>query len=167
MYVLVDDSWVETYRTTEEYDFELAAIDLYIGDYAGIGYPAAFIGYRFDGSGKYLDFDIVQGTAGLDVRGIHSMDHGNVGLPVDEPGVVVVGSVRGQRPELLPVSMLYQRPRLRRRRLEPDRRHALPNGERTRVGFRVLIARFPEFLAGACGDRVGEPLGSSRSLTTH
>ena len=59
-YVRVETFWVEAYRTIEEFDFELSAVDLYIDDFAGIGFPAAFIGYRIDGSGQYLDFDIVQ-----------------------------------------------------------------------------------------------------------
>lgn len=109
VYVRVGTFWVETYRTTEEFDFELTAVDLYIGDYAGIGYPAAFIGYRIDGSGKYLDFDIVQleGTD-LDVRGIRSVDHGNVGLPGAEPGVVVSAVFADGDPNCCPTSMLYQ-----------------------------------------------------------
>jgi len=109
VYTLVGTSWVETYRTTEEFDFELSAVDLYVGDYAGIGYPAVFIGYRIDGSGKYLDFDIVQAEAGgLDVRGLRSIDHGNVGLPADEPGVVVSAAFAGSDPNCCPTSMLYQ-----------------------------------------------------------
>ena len=109
VYVRVGTFWVETYRTTEEFDFELTAVDLYIGDYAGIGYPVAFIGYRIDGSGKYLDFDIVQleGTD-LDVRGIRSVDHGNVGLPGAEPGVVVSAVFADGDPNCCPTSMLYQ-----------------------------------------------------------
>lgn len=81
VYVRVETFWVEAYRTIGEFDFELSAVDLYIDDFAGIGFPAAFIGYRIDGAGQYLDFDIVQleGT-GLDVRGIRGIDHGNVAL---------------------------------------------------------------------------------------
>ena len=72
-YVRVETFWVEAYRTIEEFDFELSAVDLYIDDFAGIGFPAAFIGYRIDGAGQYLDFDIVHLEAtGLDVRGIRS-----------------------------------------------------------------------------------------------
>jgi len=109
VYSKVDTFWVEAYRTTEEFDFELTAIDLYIGDYAGIGYPAVFIGYRIDGTGKYLDFDIVQAEAGgLDVRGIRGIDHGNVGLPADEPGVVVSAVFGASDPNCCPTSMLYQ-----------------------------------------------------------
>jgi hypothetical protein len=109
VYQLVGSSWVEAYRTTEDYDFELTAVDLYIGDYAGIGYPAVFIGYRIDGTGQYLDFDIAQLEAdGLDVRGIRGIDHGNVGLPVDEPGVVVSAIYADSDPGCCPSSMLYQ-----------------------------------------------------------
>jgi hypothetical protein len=109
VYSLVGTSWVEAYRTTEEYDFELTAVDLYIGDYAGIGYPSAFIGYRIDGTGHYLDFDIVQATAGpLDVRGIRGIDHGNVGLPGAEPGVVVSALFADSDPNCCPTSTLYQ-----------------------------------------------------------
>jgi len=109
VYSKVDTSWVEAYRTTEEYDFEFTAVDLYLGDYAGIGYPAVFIGYRIDGTGKYLDFDIVQSEAGgLDVRGIRGIDHGNVGQPADEPGVVVSAVYAESDPGCCPTSMLYQ-----------------------------------------------------------
>lgn len=109
VYSLVGTTWVLAYATTEEYDFEFSAVDVYIGDYAGIGYPAAFIGYRIDGSGKYLDFDIVQSTgSNLDVRGIRGIDHGNVGLPTDEPGVVVSAVFADSDPNCCPTSMLYQ-----------------------------------------------------------
>lgn len=110
VYVKVGSSWVENYRTTEDYDFELTAVDLYIGDYAGIGHPAAFIGYRIDGTGHYLDFDIVQSQGGgtLDVRGLRGIDHGNVGLPGDEPGVVVSAVYATADPGCCPSSMLYQ-----------------------------------------------------------
>jgi hypothetical protein len=109
-YLKVDTFWVEAYRTTEAEDFELAAVDLYIGDYAGIGYPSAFIGYRYDGSGGYLDFDIVQvrPEGGLDVRGIQGLDHGNVGMPVDEPGVVVSAVYGDSDPNCCPSQMLYR-----------------------------------------------------------
>ena len=110
VYAKVGPSWVESYRTTEEYDFELTAVDLYIGDYAGIGHPAAFIGYRIDGTGHYLDFDIVQsqGAGALDVRGVRNIDHGNVGLPTDEPGVVISAIFADSDPGCCPTSMLYQ-----------------------------------------------------------
>ena len=110
VYNLVGTTWVLAHATTEEYDFELTAVDVYIGDYAGIGYPAAFIGYRIDGTGQYLDFDILQATAGgnLDVRGIRGLDHGNVGLPGAEPGVVVSAVYADTDPGCCPTSMLYQ-----------------------------------------------------------
>jgi len=109
VYSLVGSSWVEAYRTTEEYDFELTAVDLHIGDYAGIGYPAVFIGYRIEGTGQYLDFDIVQAEAGgLDVRGIRGIDHGNVGLPADEPGIVVSAVYADGDAGCCPTSILYQ-----------------------------------------------------------
>lgn len=109
VYARVDTFWVENYRTTEEYDSELTAVDLYIGDYAGIGRSAVFIGYRIDGSGSYLDFDIVQSEAGgFDVRGIRGIDHGNVGLPTDEPGVVISAVYADADPNCCPTSMLYQ-----------------------------------------------------------
>ena len=110
VYVKVGTSWVENYRTTEEFDFEFTAVDLYIGDYAGIGHPAAFIGYRLDGSGHYLDFDIVQslGSSTLDVRGIRGIDHGNVGLPSDEPGAVISAVFADSDPNCCPTSMLFQ-----------------------------------------------------------
>lgn len=74
VYSLVGTSWVEAYRTTEKYDFELTAVDIYLGDYAAIGYPVAFIGYRIDGTGQYLDLDIVQAEAGgRDVRDQHAV----------------------------------------------------------------------------------------------
>lgn len=109
-YVKVGSSWVENYRTTEDFDFELTAVNLYIGDYAGIGHPAAFIGYRIDGSGHYLDFDIVQsrGDGTLDVRGLRGIDHGNVGLPGDEPGVVISAVFADSDPNCCPTSMMYQ-----------------------------------------------------------
>ena len=110
MYARVDTFWVEACRTTEEYDFELTAVDLYIGDYAGIGHPAVFIGYRIDGTGSFLDFDIVQSEGGgaLDVRGIRGIDHGNVGLPADEPGVVISAVYSGDDPNCCPSNLLYQ-----------------------------------------------------------
>ena len=110
VYVKVGSSWVENYRTTEEYDVELTAVSLYIGDYAGIGHPAAFIGYRIDGTGHYLDFDIVQSQGGgtLDVRGLRGIDHGTVGLPSDVPGVVVSAVYATVDPGCCPTSMLYQ-----------------------------------------------------------
>jgi len=110
VYARVDTFWVEAYRTTEEYDFELTAVDLYIGDYAGIGHPAVFIGYRIDGTGSFLDFDIVQSEGGgaLDVRGIRGIDHGNVGLPADEPGVVISAVYSGDDPNCCPSNLLYQ-----------------------------------------------------------
>ncbi|MEQ1702724.1 MAG: hypothetical protein ABMA25_21660 [Ilumatobacteraceae bacterium] len=109
-YLKVDTFWVEAYRTTEAEDFELAAIDLYIGDYAGNGYPAAFIGYRYEGSGGYLDFDIVQvrPEGGLDVRGIQGLDKGNVVMPVDEPGVVVSAVFADSDPNCCPSNMLFR-----------------------------------------------------------
>ncbi len=109
VYARVGTFWVENYRTTEDYDFELTAVDLFIGDYAGIGRPAVFIGYRTDGSGSFLDFDIVQSEAGgFDVRGIRGIDHGNVGLPTDEPGVVISAVYADADPNCCPTSMLYQ-----------------------------------------------------------
>jgi hypothetical protein len=110
VYSRVGTFWVETYRTTEEYDFELTAVDLHIGDYAGIGHPAVFIGYRIDGSGSFLDFDIVQSEAdgALDVRGIRGIDHGNVGMPVDEPGVVISAVYAASDPNCCPSNLLYQ-----------------------------------------------------------
>ena len=109
VYVRVGTFWVEAYRTIEEFAFELSAVDLYIDDFAGIGYPAAFIGYRIDGSGQYLDFDIVQLEAtGLDVRGIRGIDHGNVALPAGAPGVVVSAVYADSDPNCCPTSMLHQ-----------------------------------------------------------
>jgi len=110
VYSLVGDFWVEVHQTTEEFDFELIAVDLYIGDFAGIGYPTAFIGYRIDGTGQYLDVDIVQseGEGPLDVRGIGGIDHGNVVLPIGEPGVVVSAVYADSDPNCCPTSMLYQ-----------------------------------------------------------
>ena len=109
VYVRVETFWVEAYRTIEEFDFELSAVDLYIDDFAGIGYPAAFIGYRIDGSGQYLDFDIVQLEAtGLDVRGIRGIDHGNVALPAGGLGVVVSAVYADSDPNCCPTSMLHQ-----------------------------------------------------------
>ena len=108
-YVRVETFWVEAYRTIGEFDFELSAVDLYIDDFAGIGFPAAFIGYRIDGSGQYLDFDIVQLEAtGLDVRGIRGIDHGNVALPAGAPGVVVAAVYADSDPNCCPTSMLHQ-----------------------------------------------------------
>lgn len=110
VYSLVGAFWVEVHQTTEDYDFEFTAVDLYLGDYAGIGYPAVFIGYRIDGTGHYLDFDIVQseGEGPLDVRGIRGIDHGNVGLPSDEPGVVISAVYGASDPNCCPSSMLFQ-----------------------------------------------------------
>ena len=141
MYARVDTFWVEACRTTEEYDFELTAVDLYIGDYAGIGHPAVFIGYRIDGTGSFLDFDIVQSEGGgaLDVRGIRGIDHGNVGLPADEPGVVISAVYSGD---------------------DPNCWDAASHCRRTGLGVRLLIAP-----VGGVTDRPG-PLSSTRSLTT-
>ena len=110
VYAKVDTFWVEAYRTTEAEDFELAAIDLYIGDFGGVGAPAALIGYRYAGSGGYLDFDIAQmGLDGvLDVRGIQGLDKGNVVQPVDEPGVVVSAVFGDSDPNCCPSNMLFR-----------------------------------------------------------
>lgn len=111
VYSLAGSSWVENFQTTEEYDFEFTAVDLYVGDYGGVGYPAVFIGYRIDGTGHYLDFDIVQSAGDehpLDVRGIRGIDHGNVGLPSDGPGTVVSAVYGATDAGCCPTSMLYQ-----------------------------------------------------------
>ena len=109
-YVKVGGSWAERYQSTEEFDFELTAVNLYIADYAGSGRPSAFVGYRIDGTGHFLDFDIVQsrGDGTLDVRGMRGIDHGNVGLPTNEPGVVVSAVFAGSDPNCCPTSMRYQ-----------------------------------------------------------
>ena len=110
VYVKVGSSWTENYSATEDFDFELSAVALYISDYAGIGHPAAFVGYRIEGTGHFLDFDIVQsrGDGSLDVRGMRGLDHGNIGLPSAEPGVVVSAVFAGSDPNCCPTSMLYQ-----------------------------------------------------------
>lgn len=110
VYAHVGAFWVETHYTTEAVDFELASVDLYIGDYGGIGNPAVFIGYRYEGTGGYLDFDIVQsiGEGPFDVRGIQGLDKGNVVMPVDEPGVVVSAVYGDSDPNCCPSNMLFR-----------------------------------------------------------
>ncbi len=110
VYSLQGGSWVESHRATEDYDFEFSAVDVWLGDYGGTGYPAAFIGYRIDGSGQYLDFDIVQVEAGgtLDVRGMRGVDHGHVGTPGDQPGVVISALYSDTDSNCCPSNMLYQ-----------------------------------------------------------
>ena len=106
---LVGSTWVESYNVQEEFDFEWTSVGMYIGDYAAVGAPAVFVGYRLDGSGSYLDVDIAQrnGT-GLDVRGVQGLSHGNVGLPAGGPGVLISAVYADGEPNCCPGNLLYQ-----------------------------------------------------------
>lgn len=84
-------SLVQRYRAEEEAAGVWTGVTVQLGDYNGDDGAEVWVGYRYDGSGQYLDLDVLDPRADgtFQLGGLQGLDHGVVDL---HPGGATVQS---------------------------------------------------------------------------
>lgn len=82
---------VQRYRAEEEAAGVWSGVTVQLGDYNGDDGAEVWVGYRYDGSGQYLDLDVLDPRADgtFQLGGLQGLDHGVVDL---HPGGATVQS---------------------------------------------------------------------------